>query len=402
MKIAIVAPSHKSFIAELLPNYSFDILPNGYAGATFVGTIIKELLERGHEVIAVTTSVCVGDNYEVKVFKHNNFSWYVVPERPYSIKFNGKKPGRIVDLFAFEIRLMSEILINLKPDFIHSFWSYEFTAAAKNSNLPFLATIEDNAFVILKYLKNPYRFGRLIMSERILKDIRFLSTVSPYMVEYCKRKGAIVKVIPNPTPIVNDIAAIQLFIQNRINIFPKFKIVMINNGWELRKNGKCGLLAFQQLLIKYPDATLHLFGSGSEEGGAAAADANSIHLKNVYFHGMVPKDVIFSHLKEAHLFLHPALEESFGVVLIEAMALGVPAIGGEKSGGVPWVIDDQDLLVDVFDHKKISEKLINILSDKKLYHQKSVSAFTKAESKYSGKIIVDSFTNYYNEILQQW
>jgi glycosyltransferase involved in cell wall biosynthesis len=402
MKIAIVAPSHKSFIAELLPNYSFDSLPNGYAGATFVGTIIKELLERGHEVIAVTTSVCVGDIYEIKVFRHNNFSWHVVPERPHSIKFNGKKPGRIVDLFAFEIRLMSNILIDLKPDLIHSFWSYEFTAAAKKSKLPFLATIEDNAFVILKYLKNFYRFGRLIMSELILKDIRFLSTVSPYMVNYCKRKGAFVKVIPNPTPIINDISAIQLFIQNRISLFPKFKIVMINNGWEARKNGKCGLLAFQQLLIMYPDATLHLFGSGSEEGGAAATDTYSLHLKNVYFHGMVPKDIIFLHLKEAHIFLHPALEESFGVVLIEAMALGVPAIGGEKSGGVPWVVNDPDLLVDVTNAKKIGEKLISLLSNKELYMEKSISAYTKAVNKYSSKIIVDNFIEYYEEVLKLW
>jgi glycosyltransferase involved in cell wall biosynthesis len=402
MKIAIVAPSHKSFITEFLPNYSLDILPNGYAGATFVGTIIKELLQRGHEVIAVTTSVAIDDNYETKVFHHNTFTWYVVPERPHSIKFNGKKLGRIIDLFSFEIKCMSNILIELKPDFIHSFWSYEFTAAAKLTNLPFLATIEDNAFVILKYLKNFYRLGRLIMSERILKDIRFLSTVSPYMVNYCKRKGAVVKVIPNPTPVLYNIDDINHFIDDRFIHFPNFKIVMINNGWEARKNGKSGLLAFKELLNTYPASSLHLFGSGSEVGGLAEIDAASIQLKNVNFHGMVPKDSIFSHLKNAHIFLHPALEESFGVVLIEAMALGVPAIGGEKSGGVPWVVNDKDLLVDVSNYKKIAEKLLHLLSDKDLYKQKSISAFNNAKNKYSSKIIVDNFIKYYDEILRIW
>lgn len=402
MKIAIVAPSHKSFISEFLPNCKYDTLPNGYAGATFVGTIIKELLLRGHEVIAVTSSVSIGNNYDIKAFQHENFSWYVVPHRPHSIKFNGKKLGRIVDLFAFEIKLMSEILIEQKPDFIHSFWSYEFTAAAKRTNLPFLATIEDNAFVILKYIKNIYRFGRLIMSERILNDIRFLSTVSPYMVDYCKRKGAVVKVIPNPTPVVYDIQDIKLFIQDRIEHFPQFKIVMINNGWEARKNGKCGLLAFKQLLNVFPDSSLHLFGMGSEENGAAAMDASSIQLENVHFHGMVSKNIIFSHLKDAHIFLHPALEESFGVVLIEAMALGVPAVGGEKSGGVPWVVSDQDLLVDVSNYQIIANKLITLLSNKELYIEKSVSAYEKAKDKYSSKIVVDNFIEYYNEILKLW
>ena len=399
MKIAIIAPSHCSFIKEFLPNYNFENLSIGYPGATFVGTLIRELLLRNHEVVAVTTTVAIDNDYDVKVFHYNKFSWYVVPARPKSFRFNGSKPGRIVDLFSYEIKRMSDILIELKPDFIHSFWSYEFTAAAKRTNLPFLATIEDNAFVILKYFKNFYRLGRLIMSEQILKNIKYVSTVSPYMVNYCKRKGAIVKVIPNPTPVIYSVNDINKFINVRTDNFPKFKIVMINNGWDARKNGKCGLLAFKLFLKKYPDSSLHLFGSCSEIEGPAHNDARSMQLKNVHFYGVVTKDTISSHLENAHLFLHPALEESFGVVLIEAMALGVPVIGGKNSGGVPWVVSDEDLLVDVTDYKKIEQKLDLLLSNETLYREKSISSFMNAERKYSSKIVVDNFEEYYNEIL---
>jgi len=402
MKIAILAPSHSSFIKEFLPNHQFENLSIGYAGATFVGTIIKELLLRNHEVIAITTNPANDGKYEIQKFTNNKFTWYVVPSRPNSFRLNGTKLGRIVDFFSYEVNLMSKILIDLKPDIVHSFWSYEFTAAAKQSQLPFLATIEDNAFVILKYFKNFYRLGRLIMSERILKNVKHLTTVSPYMVNYCKRHGANVKVIPNPTPIIYKNLDIDGFIQARIEQFPQFKIVMINNGWDTRKNGKCGLLAFKLLLDRYPQSTLHLFGSGSEKDGLANKDANSMNLKGIQFWGTVSKETIISNLKTAHLFLHPALEESFGVVIIEAMALGVPVIGGEKSGGVPWVVNDNDLLVDVTNHKTIGAKIISILSDKKLYTEKSVSVFKQAENKYSSENVVDAFEKYYYEIMKSF
>jgi len=402
MKIAILAPSHKSFITDFLPNINYNVLPDGYAGATFIGTIIKELLLRGHEIIAVTTTPATLGNYDIQHYRNGRFSWYVVPSRPYSLRFNGRKPGRIVDLFSYEIRCMKGIIENTKPDFIHSFWSYEFTAVAKESNIPFLATVEDNAFVILKYFKNIYRFGRMVMAERNLKDIKFLSTVSPYMVKYCERKGARVKVIPNPTPVPCSLEEVEHFVQERLIKFPSFKIVMINNGWEARKNGKCGLLAFKLLLSKYPESTLHLFGSGSEEGGPANVDATSIGVKNTYFHGMVNRDIILSNLKDAHLFLHPALEESFGVVLIEAMAMGVPTVGGDNSGGVPWVINDNDLLVDVSNFEKVGEKIIQILSDKHFYAEKSLSCYKRTKEQFSSEIVVDKFEEYYKLILSEW
>ena len=48
------------------------------------------------------------------------------------------------------------------------------------------------------------------------------------------------------------------------------------------------------------------------------------------------------------------------------MALGVPVIGGKKSGGVPWVVGIEDLLVDVANYKKIEQKLDLLLFNKTL------------------------------------
>ena len=108
MHIAILAPSHKSFISIFLQNYDQSELPEGFFGAPFIGTIIFELLKMGHHVTAITTSSAISEDYAPKQFKNENFSWIVIPSRRRSFAFNGSKLGRIVDFYRFEqIRMIN-------------------------------------------------------------------------------------------------------------------------------------------------------------------------------------------------------------------------------------------------------------------------------------------------------
>ena len=58
---------------------------------------------------------------------------------------------------------------------------------------------------------------------------------------------------------------------------------MINNGWDRRKNGKKALMAFKILQKQIPDATLHLYGGGSELNGMAFKEAKELDIKNIFF-----------------------------------------------------------------------------------------------------------------------
>ena len=399
MRIVILAPSDKTFIKRFL-NENFEELPNGYIGAPFIGTLIEELLNRNHEVIAITTTVSIDNNYEIKEFCNNNFKWVVVPARPNSIRLNNKKLGRIIDFFAYERKQMLKAVLQYKPNFVHAHWSYEFAGVAVKSGFPFLVTIHDNPYKILRYFKNVYRFGRLIMSELILKQIHFASTVSPYMLPYAERKCTTVKVIPNPIKINNSIEQIENLINLRKDSLSLPKIMMINNGWDKHKNGKKGLLAFQELQRILPEASLHLYGNGSENEGLAYKDLKELGLQNVYFNGLVTHEKLIHEIQTAHLFLHPALEESFGVVLIEAMANGVPAIGGINSGAVPWVLDNNQLLVDVKSVVDMKNKMLEILTNKKLYEQVSIVGYLNVKNRFSSTSVIDHYLSYYKEIIQ--
>lgn len=399
MRIVILAPSDKSFIKRFL-NENFEELPDGYRGAPFIGTLIEELLSKNHEVIAITTTVAIDDKYEIKEFCNNNFKWVVIPARPHSIRLNNKKLGRILDLFAYEQKQMLKAVLQYKPDFVHAHWSYEFAGVAVKSGFPFLVTIHDNPYKILRYFKNVYRLGRLIMSELILKKVHFASTVSPYMLPYAKRKCPTIKVISNPIKIYKSLEQIENLIIIRKEALSSPKIIMINNGWDMHKNGKKGLLAFQELQRILPDASLHLFGNGSEKEGLAYNDAKVLGLQNVYFHGSVDHESLVKEIQTHHLLLHPSLEESFGLVLIEAMSNGVPAIGGSYSGAVPWVLNSEQLLVDVNSVDAMKNKMVEILTNEELYKQVSINGYLNVKNRFSSTAVVDHYLSYYKEIIE--
>lgn len=402
MHIAILAPSDSSFIIKFLPDQDVNNLPMGYPGAPFIGTLITELLNQNHQVTAITTSPAINNDYTVKVFSYGNFRWIVVPKRLHSFRMNGNKLGYILDFFAYEQNQMASCVSDIAPDIVHAHWSYEFAGTAIKSGFPCLVTVHDNAFQILRFFKNAYRFGRLLMSEHILKQVRFASTVSPYMLPYTEKRCKSVRVIPNPVLIDSTASEIDAVVLNKSQTLAEPRLVMINNGWDERKNGISALLAFKQVQQKFPAATLHLFGRGSEVNGLANQEAVKLDLNNVIYHGSVPHAQLIDELKKAHILIHPALEESFGVVLIEAMSCGVPVIGGMHSGAVPWVINDEKLLVDVTKPEQIAHKIVTLLTDIALYRQLSIQAYTNVLTRFSSNSVVNSYLTYYDEILKVW
>jgi glycosyltransferase involved in cell wall biosynthesis len=267
MHIALLAPSDRSFISQFLPNEDVNNLPCGYVAAPFIGTLIAELLNQNHRVTAITTSRAINNDYTVKKFSAGRFSWIVIPKRPHSFRKNDGRLGYMLDFFSVEQNLMVDCMRDVAPDFVHAHWSYEFAGAAMKSKLPCLVTVHDNAFIVLRYFKNLYRLGRLLMSEHILNKVRFASTVSPYMLSYTKKRCESVEVIPNPVVIDATLADVEEIIHIKTQSLSAPRLIMINNGWDARKNGMSALLAFKQVQQQLPDASLHLFGGGSEING---------------------------------------------------------------------------------------------------------------------------------------
>ena len=100
----------------------------------------------------------------------------------------------------------------------------------------------------------------------------------------------------------------------------------------------------------------------------------------------------------AFAFLYPSLRESFGIPMLEAMAImacGTPIIAGNTSA-MPEIAGEGALLADPFNTKDITEKILQLESDETFY-QKQVEYGLKRSQQFSWRNTAESLLDIYKE-----
>jgi glycosyltransferase involved in cell wall biosynthesis len=84
----------------------------------------------------------------------------------------------------------------------------------------------------------------------------------------------------------------------------------------------------------------------------------------VRYLGSLPEPAVFETLAAADLFVWPAINEAFGMALLEAQAAGLPVVAG-RTGGVPDVVADgaTGLLPPVGDAAAFAAAIAALLDD---------------------------------------
>lgn len=86
-----------------------------------------------------------------------------------------------------------------------------------------------------------------------------------------------------------------------------------------------------------PRAQLRLVGDGPDRTRLEALAAASPGRAGIHFLGRLPEEALRREFAACQVFALPSAKEGFGLVYLEAMALGKPCIGA-RAGGVPEVI----------------------------------------------------------------
>lgn len=102
------------------------------------------------------------------------------------------------------------------------------------------------------------------------------------------------------------------------------------------------------------------------------------------------------------LMLLLSQKESFGLVLLEAMACQVPCIG-TKIGGIPEVIShgENGYLVELGDINKVAEYGMNILQDPLLHKELSETSLKIVKERFSSASIVEQYESLYERVARK-
>lgn len=100
--------------------------------------------------------------------------------------------------------------------------------------------------------------------------------------------------------------------------------------------------AFNRLSGEYPHAHLVLIGNEELEQNPITADSRSIIHSNKHIHAIGERADVRPYLKDADAFVFPSYREGFGMVLIEANAMGTPAISSDIIGCNEIIIEGEN------------------------------------------------------------
>jgi glycosyltransferase involved in cell wall biosynthesis len=402
MKLHIGIAGHiaTEHVADLLA-CDASAMPKGFAGAPLTGVLIGELLKQGHKVSAFTTDSSIYPQTDVIKATGPNFDFYICPERRRAWRFNKYRPGRAIDGFAYEREQLLNTIKMANPDIIHAHWTYEFALAAIKTGIPHLITCHDVPALVLRYTRSPYRAIRYLMARQVFHKGEHFSAVSPYMAAAVKHYTKIpIDVVPNPL-------ADYVLVRGRPRTAPEIKrIGIICNGWNDLKNPRPALLAFAKIHSTQPSSELHLFGFDFGVGERAQQWCQKQGLtKGMVFHGAIPHKKLIKQLNDLDLLLHPALEESFCVVIAEAMALGLPIVAGKHTGAVPWVVGIDEttnnpccaVLTDVSDSAAITSAIEEAFDQH--YPERSASGYARARQMFASNVISESYMALYREVM---
>jgi len=400
MHIGIAGPIATRDVLPLLGGAS-SALPTGTEGAPLLGTIIAELLRRGHRVSAFTLSTDLPLDEDAGVVASGpSFDLHYQPCRRRAWPFNGWRPGRIIDLYSFERRGLRAAMASAHPEVIHAHWAYEYAWAALRTGIPHVVTCHDSPFAVARFERDfrhgAYRWLRAGIAWHVLRHCRRVTAVSPYIVDQVRSLCRV------PIGIVSNPIAEQPGRCSRVVRSRTAKVMMAFNGWGRLKNGRAGLQAFELLVRQRPDAELHLFGMGLAEGDAAWQDWQALGRPgHVVFHGAVAHDVLLDAMLDSDLLLHPALEESFGAVLAEAMSVGLPVVAGARSGAVPWVVGDAGVLVDVARPQAMADAMLALLADAAAGRAMGERGRDRVRANFSSDSVVTQYEREYELALVQ-
>ncbi len=224
-------------------------------------------------------------------------------------------------------------------------------------------------------------------TRSVLKYLDTLTAVSDAAASYVKSiTKTPVKIIPNGIDL-NKYRTIGSKKQDGKTIFYIGRL-------ERRKGLKYLLRAVNKLQTTQPDVRLVIAGDGPDRQQLERY-ANELGV-SVEFLGRVDESTKMKYLHEASVFCSPArYGESFGIVLLEAMACGLPVVAGDNPGYATVMKDTGRLsLVDPKDTPEFSRKLDLMMNDESLRAAWQAWAATEVKQ-YDYPLIVDQYEAIY-------
>lgn len=238
--------------------------------------------------------------------------------------------------------------------------------------------------------------GAIMLNRRRHKLDGKIAVSKPAMEFASKYVPGYYNIIPNGIDLEHfspEVTPIEEFCDGKQNI-------LFLGRLERRKGLGYLIRAYQQVKREIPGSRLIIVGPGTRLRKKYEKWIRRKGLKDVVFIGYAPYAELPRYYKTADVFCSPATDrESFGIVLLEAMAVGTPIVASNIAGYASVIADGEDgLLVPPRDSKGLAQALMTVLTDKTLRQQMGARGKLKAKA-HSWENVSQRVFDYYVRVL---
>lgn len=205
-------------------------------------------------------------------------------------------------------------------------------------------------------------------------------------------------IIPNGVDVEHfsqDVPPIDDFRDGKINI-------LFVSRLEKRKGVNYLIRAYKRAKRENPNLRLIIVGSHTRWSKKYEMQIRWSGLPDVIFTGRVSYDELPRYYKTADIVCCPATgRESFGIILLEAMAAGKPIIASNIKGYADVLTHDSEgLLVPPRDEKRLAQALVSLINNQALRQEMGARGRAKA-SGYAWESVARRVLESYSEVLNK-
>ncbi|MCV0023256.1 N-acetyl-alpha-D-glucosaminyl L-malate synthase BshA [Bacillus sp. XT-2] len=350
----------------------------------------KQLAEKGHEIHFITSSI----PFRLNTY-HPNIHFHEVEVNQYAVF---KYPPYDLTLAS----KIAEVAERENLDIIHAHYALPHAVCAYlakqmlKRNIGIVTTLHGTDITVLGYdpsLKDLIRFA-IEASDRVTAVSSALAAETYDLIKPEKKIETIYNFIDERVYLKKNTAAIK----EKHGILPDEKVVIHVSNFRKVKRVQDVIQVFRNIAGK-TKAKLLLVGDGPEKSVACELVTKYGLEKQVLMLGNQDRVEELYSISDLKLLLSE--KESFGLVLLEAMACGVPCIG-TNIGGIPEVIKNNvsGFLVDVGDVEAASAKAVRILEDEQLSKRFTEAAMEMLNNEFSSQKIVSQYEQIYADLAE--
>lgn len=343
-----------------------------------VRQLAERLRGRGHDVLVLAPSGSPPDRDYVSIVG-----------RPVRIPFNGSVAP--VNLSRAAARRVRTELGEFRPDVVH-------VHEPLTPSTSMMATLAAKAPVVATFHAYANRAALLSAAAPFLRPVwdRLAArlAVSRAAAEFVELRfgGQVVRVVPNGVEV-------GVFERARPVDLPEGRRILFVNRLDPRKGFGVMVDAFRRILAEEPEALLVVAGDGAERDAVETLPPEA--RSRVQLLGNVPHAALPPYHAAAEVLCAPAVgRESFGIVLVEAMAAGLPLVASDIPGYREVVRHGQEgLLVEPRDPVELADAALSLLRNP--HRAAAMGAAGRERAKrYSWDAVVEEIEAIYRQVAE--